>query len=72
MVIYAQIGGTVTLPRVKVEENENNVYVNWYRGSENTPTIMKNPQSGIQRGEMNVFEFMHFHSTVIIRLSCLI
>ncbi|XP_042596528.1 CD4-1 molecule [Cyprinus carpio] len=51
MVIYAQIGGTVTLPRVKVEENENNVYVNWYRGSENTPTIMKNPQSGIQRAK---------------------
>ncbi|XP_059423018.1 CD4-1 molecule [Carassius carassius] len=51
IVIYAQIGGTVTLQRVKLEGNENNIYVNWYRGSESTPTIMKNPQSGIQRAK---------------------
>lgn len=68
-VIYAQVGGTVTLLRDKVEGNADNVYVNWYRGSDTTPTISRNPQS--QSGEKHVFEFMHFHSTVIIRLSCL-
>lgn len=71
-VIYAQVGGTVTLLRHRVEGNADNVYVNWFRGSDTTPTIMRNPQSGIQKGEMHVFEFMHFHSIVIIRLSCLI
>ncbi|XP_026140315.1 CD4-1 molecule [Carassius auratus] len=51
IVIYAQTGGTVTLQRVKIEGNENNIYVNWYRGSESTPTITKNPQSGIQKAK---------------------
>ncbi len=48
VVIYAQVGGTVTLPRYKVEGNaaKDNVYVNWYRGSDTKPTISKNPQSG--------------------------
>uniref|UniRef100_A0A673LAG8 Uncharacterized LOC107717420 n=1 Tax=Sinocyclocheilus rhinocerous TaxID=307959 RepID=A0A673LAG8_9TELE len=30
VVIYAQVGGTVTLPRYRVEGNADNVYVNWY------------------------------------------
>ncbi|XP_067305028.1 CD4-1 molecule [Pseudorasbora parva] len=50
MVIYAQIGGTAILPRdlsIKAE----NVYVNWHRESEEKPTIMRNPQSGIQKGK---------------------
>uniref|UniRef100_A0A673LAI5 Uncharacterized LOC107717420 n=1 Tax=Sinocyclocheilus rhinocerous TaxID=307959 RepID=A0A673LAI5_9TELE len=49
VVIYAQVGGTVTLPRYRVEGNADNVYVNWYRGSDTIPTITKNPQSGIQK-----------------------
>uniref|UniRef100_A0A672KBE4 Ig-like domain-containing protein n=1 Tax=Sinocyclocheilus grahami TaxID=75366 RepID=A0A672KBE4_SINGR len=49
VVIYAQVGGTVTLQRYRVEGNADNVYVNWYRGSDTIPTIMKNPQSGIQK-----------------------
>uniref|UniRef100_A0A672KFH2 Ig-like domain-containing protein n=1 Tax=Sinocyclocheilus grahami TaxID=75366 RepID=A0A672KFH2_SINGR len=44
VVIYAQVGGTVTLQRYRVEGNADNVYVNWYRGSDTIPTIMKNPQ----------------------------
>ncbi len=53
MVIYAQVGGTVILPRHKVEGNaaKDNVYVNWYRGSDTKPTISKNPQSGNPKGE---------------------
>ncbi|XP_016357182.1 CD4-1 molecule isoform X2 [Sinocyclocheilus anshuiensis] len=49
VVIYAQVGGTVTLPIYRVEGNAGNVYVNWYRGSDTIPTITKNPQSGIQK-----------------------
>uniref|UniRef100_A0A673IYC1 Uncharacterized LOC107755530 n=1 Tax=Sinocyclocheilus rhinocerous TaxID=307959 RepID=A0A673IYC1_9TELE len=60
-VIYAQIGGTVTLPRENIEAG--NAYVNWYRGNDEFITISRNPQGGIQRGEMHDFEFMHFHST---------
>ncbi|KAI2655352.1 hypothetical protein H4Q32_017736 [Labeo rohita] len=48
-VIYAQLGGTVTLPREKVEGNADSVYVNWFRGSDPNPAISKNPQSGIQK-----------------------
>uniref|UniRef100_A0A672KH98 Ig-like domain-containing protein n=1 Tax=Sinocyclocheilus grahami TaxID=75366 RepID=A0A672KH98_SINGR len=58
VVIYAQVGGTVTLQRYRVEGNADNVYVNWYRGSDTIPTIMKNPQSGIQKGEIHVFQFI--------------
>ncbi|KAK2903182.1 hypothetical protein Q8A67_007895 [Cirrhinus molitorella] len=49
-VIYAQVGGIVTLPRDKVEKDVS-VYVNWFRGSDTSPTIMRNPQSGIQKGK---------------------
>lgn len=72
IVIYAQIGGTVTIPRDLSVQAEN-VYVNWFRGSDAKPAISRNPQSGIQMGEMDVFtEFMPFFSTIIIRLPCLI
>uniref|UniRef100_A0A8C1IK90 CD4-1 molecule n=1 Tax=Cyprinus carpio TaxID=7962 RepID=A0A8C1IK90_CYPCA len=64
-VIYAQVGGNVILPR---ENIKGDVYVNWYRGKDINITISRNPQSGIQRGEMHVFKFMHFHSTVIIHV----
>ncbi|XP_067259724.1 uncharacterized protein [Chanodichthys erythropterus] len=50
MVIYAQIGGTVTLPRDS-SVNAPNVYVNWFRGSDENPTISRNPQAGIQLGK---------------------
>nr|BAF94326.1 CD4-like protein [Carassius langsdorfii] len=46
-VIYAQVGGTVTLPREK--KDSENVYVNWYRG--NNLTLSRNPQRGIQGGK---------------------
>ncbi|XP_051576769.1 uncharacterized protein LOC127453958 isoform X2 [Myxocyprinus asiaticus] len=50
MVIYAQEGGTVTLPRDKTVTAEN-VYVNWYYGSEvKAEVISRNPQRGIQKG----------------------
>lgn len=45
VVVYAQIGGTTTLPR-HAWGNKDNVYVNWYRGSDNDPTISRNPQKG--------------------------
>ncbi|XP_016319603.1 uncharacterized protein LOC107671215 [Sinocyclocheilus anshuiensis] len=48
-VIYAQVGGTVTLPRENVEAG--NAYVNWYRGNDKFITISRNPQGGIQRGK---------------------
>ncbi|XP_016427893.1 uncharacterized protein LOC107755530 [Sinocyclocheilus rhinocerous] len=48
-VIYAQIGGTVTLPRENIEAG--NAYVNWYRGNDEFITISRNPQGGIQRGK---------------------
>ncbi|XP_056331289.1 CD4-1 molecule [Danio aesculapii] len=56
-VIYAQVGGTVTLPREKIEQTKNkniktqDIYVNWYNGSEDSPTINRNPQSNINRGK---------------------
>lgn len=60
IVIYAQIGGSVTIPRDS-SVNAPNVYVNWYRGSDKNLTISRNPQGGIQLGEMHVFtEFMSF------------
>lgn len=54
-VIYAQVGGTVTLPRDKIEQKDDNIktqdiYVNWYRDSESSPTINRNPQS-INKGK---------------------
>ncbi|XP_051575470.1 CD4-1 molecule [Myxocyprinus asiaticus] len=49
MIIYAQEGGTVTLPRDK-RANEENVYVNWYYKSDSKEIISRNPQSGIQKG----------------------
>lgn len=63
-VIYAQVGGTVTLPRDKIEQKDDNIktqdiYVNWYRDSESSPTINRNPQS-INKGEMHVFTFVFF------------
>ncbi|XP_026084483.1 uncharacterized protein LOC113059967 [Carassius auratus] len=48
-VIYAQVGGTVTLPRKDIKAE--NVYVNWYRGNNESITIARNPQSGIIRGK---------------------
>ncbi|XP_043116010.1 CD4-1 molecule [Puntigrus tetrazona] len=48
-VIYAQVGGTVILPRYKIEGTEDNLYVNWNR--ENEETISRNPQSGIQKAK---------------------
>ncbi|XP_059364690.1 uncharacterized protein LOC132103606 [Carassius carassius] len=48
-VIYAQVGGTVTLPREEIKAE--NVYVNWYRGNNESITIARNPQSGIIRGK---------------------
>ncbi|XP_058602964.1 CD4-1 molecule isoform X1 [Onychostoma macrolepis] len=53
VVIYAQVGGTVTLPRDKIEGTggKDNLYVNWYRGSDTDTTISKNPQSVIQRAK---------------------
>nr|ACU30713.1 CD4-like protein [Ctenopharyngodon idella] len=50
IVIYAQIGGTVTIPRDLSVQAEN-VYVNWFRGSDAKPAISRNPQSGIQMGK---------------------
>ncbi|XP_052002464.1 uncharacterized protein LOC127657639 [Xyrauchen texanus] len=49
MIIYAQEGETVTLPRDK-RANEENVYVNWYYKSDTTEIISRNPQSGIKKG----------------------
>ncbi|XP_052000578.1 CD4-1 molecule isoform X2 [Xyrauchen texanus] len=50
MVIYAQEGGTVTLPRDTPVTAEN-VYVNWYYGSvDKAPVISRNPLTGIQKG----------------------
>ncbi|CAM4699492.1 unnamed protein product [Leuciscus chuanchicus] len=49
-VVYAQIGGTATLPR-QAWGSKDNVYVNWYRGSDNNPTISRNPQSGNTKGK---------------------
>ncbi|XP_051720528.1 CD4-1 molecule isoform X5 [Ctenopharyngodon idella] len=50
IVIYAQIGGTVTIPRDSSVQAEN-VYVNWFRGSDAKPAVSRNPQSGIQMGK---------------------
>ncbi|XP_065117228.1 uncharacterized protein [Paramisgurnus dabryanus] len=52
--IYAQEGGTVTLPRDshgKAVVNTEKVYVNWYSGPEKTHVISRNPQAGIQPGK---------------------
>ncbi|XP_065117229.1 uncharacterized protein [Paramisgurnus dabryanus] len=51
--IYAQEGGTVTLPRNLhggSTNYPNMVYVNWY-GPDKTLVISRNPQSGIQPGK---------------------
>lgn len=55
--IYAQAGGTVTIQRdtyrgtvVDSSDGSRKVYVNWYRGSEISALISRNPQSGIQGG----------------------
>ncbi|KAK9960761.1 hypothetical protein ABG768_008596 [Culter alburnus] len=50
IVIYAQIGGSVTIPRDS-SITADNVYVNWYRGSDKNLTISRNPQGGIQLGK---------------------
>ncbi|XP_048010166.1 uncharacterized protein LOC125244178 isoform X2 [Megalobrama amblycephala] len=50
IVIYAQIGGAVTIPRDS-SITADNVYVNWYRGSDKSPIISRNPQGGIQMGK---------------------
>lgn len=62
MEFYAQAGGTVTLPRYTNDGTFNDspdgtrkVYVNWFRGSEKTPLISRNPQGGIQGGETGGF-----------------
>ncbi|XP_056619374.1 CD4-1 molecule [Triplophysa dalaica] len=55
--IYAQAGGKVILQRDThggTLKNSPNVYVNWFRGSEKTPIISKNPQGGIQGKEPRV------------------
>lgn len=52
--IYAQEGGTVTLPRDShgtAVVNTEKVYVNWYSGPEKTSVISRNPQAGIQQGK---------------------
>ncbi|XP_073781490.1 CD4-1 molecule isoform X2 [Danio rerio] len=54
-VIYAQVGGTVTLPRDKIERKDGNIktqdiYVNWFLDSENTLIINRNPQISINKG----------------------
>ncbi|XP_048009362.1 uncharacterized protein LOC125243632 [Megalobrama amblycephala] len=49
-VIYAQIGGAVTIPRDS-SVTADNVYVNWYRGSDKKLVISRNPQGGIQMGK---------------------
>ncbi|ROI36437.1 hypothetical protein DPX16_11378 [Anabarilius grahami] len=50
IVIYAQIGGTVTIPRDS-SVNAANVYVNWFHGSDKRLVISRNPQGGIQMGK---------------------
>ncbi|XP_073728137.1 CD4-1 molecule isoform X4 [Misgurnus anguillicaudatus] len=52
--IYAQEGGTVTLPRDLHGgdvANTEKVYVNWYSGTDKTLVISRNPQAGIQPGK---------------------
>ncbi|XP_073728134.1 CD4-1 molecule isoform X2 [Misgurnus anguillicaudatus] len=52
--IYAQEGGTVTLPRDLhggAVANTEKVYVNWFSGPEKTLVISRNPQAGIQPGK---------------------
>jgi len=56
IVVYAQIGGTAILPKgaFVIPNTVSSLYVNWYRGLDSTnPIISKNPQSGIQKGEMH-------------------
>ncbi|XP_048010152.1 uncharacterized protein LOC125244174 [Megalobrama amblycephala] len=50
IVIYAQIGGNVTIPRDS-SVTADNVYVNWFRASDKNVTISRNPQGGIQLGK---------------------
>ncbi|KAI7806269.1 CD4-1 molecule isoform X2 [Triplophysa rosa] len=63
--IYAQAGGTVTLQRetyagtVKDSpDGTSKIYVNWVRGSEQTPFISRNPHGGIQGKEKTRFSFL--------------
>ncbi|KAK7147568.1 hypothetical protein R3I94_010176 [Phoxinus phoxinus] len=54
VVVYAQIGGTATLPRdvSVISDKESSFYVNWYIGKDQTNLVIyKNPQSGIQKGK---------------------
>lgn len=71
MEIYAQAGGKVILQREKhgqTVENLPNVYVNWFRGSEKTPIISRNPQAGIPGAETNVFDTFFAYATIISRV----
>ncbi|XP_077065942.1 CD4-1 molecule [Siphateles boraxobius] len=54
IVVYAQIGGTATLPRdvSVISDPKASFYVNWFLGlSQTDPTIFKNPHGGNQKGK---------------------
>lgn len=68
IVVYAQIGGTATLSR-DVWGNKDNVYVNWYRGSDQIPTISRNPQSGNLKGEMHTVLRQHNNQATVLDIT---
>ncbi|KAA0703151.1 hypothetical protein E1301_Tti010741 [Triplophysa tibetana] len=66
--IYAQAGGKVILQREthgRTLENLRDVYVNWFRGSEKTPIISRNPQGGKQGKEHPRVSFLEDFSLQI-------